>query len=718
MARWIRHLRLALGIFAVLFAVAVYLAIRDRPVDDGGTSSAERFDPAAVSETTTGEFVLAKGTRREFRVVFKRALSYADGTTKFGDIAVSVPQRGGRDFNITAATAALASDQRSVTLEGDVVVTASDGLELKTSKALYDQAEGVVRLPGEVAFARGRTSGRSLGATYDNGRDVVWLLDRVRIDVKPDAQGVGTTHIEAGAAGFARREHYLRFDRGVTMTRDNQVLEGDAAVAFLSPQDLLQRVELRGKSRFSGAGSGGIEDMAARDMDLIYGPDGQVLQRATLVGAASVRLRGSNAADRRRLSAESIDLELAPDGTTLVGLTARQAVDLELPQAGANPGRRIRSATLDASGAPERGLTAARFGGGVEFRETRAATKAAPAVDRTARARGLVAAVSGGFASFDKATFTGGTTFKEQGRQASAPEATYDPADGRLLLVAPAAGAAGLARIDEEAVTVEAQRIDAKFGGDIRAEGEVRSILKGTTPARRDSAAPGSEASGFHRPAMLKGDRPVNVAARTLVYERQIGRATYEGDAKLWQEETSVQASRIVLDEQRGNLLASGRVRSTLRLESVNEKTGQKEYQTTFIGAEDLVYDDQGRKATYTTDARMNAPEGDVRGKKLELFLSPAADTLERAEAYEDVSLRSGNRSSFGARMSYFAADQRYVVSGSPVRIYEQMPAECRETIGRTLTFYRSTDSISVDGNEESRTRTTSGGKCPGAPVG
>jgi len=45
-------------------------------------------------------------------------------------------------------------------------------------------------------------------------------------------------------------------------------------------------------------------------MDLIYGPDGQVLQRATLVGAASVRLRGSNAADRRRLSAESIDWSL------------------------------------------------------------------------------------------------------------------------------------------------------------------------------------------------------------------------------------------------------------------------------------------------------------------------------------------------------------------------------------------------------------------------
>jgi LPS export ABC transporter protein LptC len=716
MARWIRHVRLALGIFAVLFAALVYLAIRERPADSQGEQPAERVDPAAVSETTTGEFVLAKGTRREFRVVFERALTYADGTTKFGGISVSVPQRGGRDFTIAAATAEVAGDQRSVTLEGSVVLTASDGLEMRTSKASYDQADDVVRAPGEVSFARGRMSGRSVGATYDSGREVVSLLDRVRIDVKPDAQGTGATRIDAGAASFARKEHHLRFERGVTMTRDDQVLEGEGAVAFLSPDDRLERVEVRGKSRLSGAG--GIEDMAARDMDLIYGIDGQSLQRATLLGDASIRLRGSSEADRRRLSAQSIDLELAPDGATLVGLTARQAVDLDLPQTGASPGRRIRSATLDAAGTPERGLTSARFGGGVDFREARPASKTAPAVDRTARARGLVAAVSGGFASFDKATFTGGTTFREQGRQASAPEATYDPADGHLLLVAPSGGAAGLARIDEDAVTVEAQRIDAKSGGDLRAEGEVRSILKGASSPRRDSPGRAGEAPGVHRPAVLKGDRPVNVAARTLLYEREAGRATYEGDAKLWQEETSVQANRIVLDERAGNLLASGRVRSTLRLESVNEETGQKEYQTTFIGAEDLVYDDEGRRATYTTDARMNAPEGDVRGKKLELFLSQSADALERAEAYEDVSLRSGNRSSFGARMSYFAADQRYVVSGTPVRIYEQLPQECRETIGRTLTFYRSTDSISVDGNEESRTRTTSGGKCPGAPVG
>jgi hypothetical protein len=42
------------------------------------------------------------------------------------------------------------------------------------------------------------------------------------------------------------------------------------------------------------------------------------------------------------------------------------------------------------------------------------------------------------------------------------------------------------------------------------------------------------------------------------------------------------------------------------------------------------------------------------------------------------------------------------------VRIVE----ECRETQGRTLTFFKSTDRIVVDGNEESRTQTKGGAKC------
>ena len=36
-----------------------------------------------------------------------------------------------------------------------------------------------------------------------------------------------------------------------------------------------------------------------------------------------------------------------------------------------------------------------------------------------------------------------------------------------------------------------------------------------------------------------------------------------------------------------------------------------------------------------------------------------------------------------------------------------------RETTGKTLTFIKATDRIVVDGNEQIRTQTKGGGKCP-----
>ena len=60
--------------------------------------------------------------------------------------------------------------------------------------------------------------------------------------------------------------------------------------------------------------------------------------------------------------------------------------------------------------------------------------------------------------------------------------------------------------------------------------------------------------------------------------------------------------------------------------------------------------------------------------------------------------------------MTYTTADERYVVTGAPVTIVD----ECgRETTGKTLTFVKATDTIVVDGNEQIRTQTKGGGKCP-----
>jgi lipopolysaccharide export system protein LptA len=99
---------------------------------------------------------------------------------------------------------------------------------------------------------------------------------------------------------------------------------------------------------------------------------------------------------------------------------------------------------------------------------------------------------------------------------------------------------------------------------------------------------------------------------------------------------------------------------------------------------------------------------------KIELYLKPSGDELEKAEAYADatdkMTLREQSRTTTGTHLIYTSDRETYVVDGLPATVVD----ECgRETIGRTLTFVKATDTIVVDGNQQIRTQTKGGtGKC------
>ena len=72
-----------------------------------------------------------------------------------------------------------------------------------------------------------------------------------------------------------------------------------------------------------------------------------------------------------------------------------------------------------------------------------------------------------------------------------------------------------------------------------------------------------------------------------------------------------------------------------------------------------------------------------------------------------------GPRWGNGVRLTYFAADERYVLSGPRATVVERIDGQqCRETTGRTLTFFTSTDSVVVDSDNNSRTLTQTGTTC------
>ncbi len=710
MRGWQRLARAGIGLFAVAFAVMVYLAIKQRN-PGAPASSVPRIDPAAIAESTGGVSQLAKGTQQDYAIEYGRALTYADGTSKFSDgITVRVPQRSGRDFTLKARQAEVRDAQSTMKVDGDVQLLSSDGLDVKAASATFNNGEGIVRVPGAVSFTRGRMTGRSRGATFDRGRDVLWLLDEARVSIAPDASGAGTADVSAGVAGFARRDRYLRFERDVNIGRSGQRVKADNAMMFLAPDaDIVQMLELRGHSSVTpeAGSSTTLREMSARDINMHYSLDGRVLQRVVLAGEASVAFSATAGAPSRVLSAGWIEMVFAEDGQSITVLVGRDSVQLQFPVEDGGPARRIRAVSLEAAGEAGKGITTAHFVDQVNFRETKVPAGDDKGFDREIRAQTLDAVVTPGMGAIEAANFGGGVRFVDDPTNASAPDLQYNIARGTAKLLASAGGAGAI--VTDDAITIEARTIDLTLGGKgLVADADVRSVLKAT---RGRTGAAGTAAP--KRPGMLKDDQPVNVTATHLVYDTGSHRATYSGEARLWQGETAVQGDTLVLDDQAGNLTANGNVRSAWRLADTDPKTGQVETKTTIATAADLVYDDAARRATYTTDARMNGPEGDVKADKIELYLEDGGGALERAEAYGSVSLRSESRTSLGTRLSYFAADARYVMSGTPVRIFEQLPAECRETVGRTLTFFRSTDSISVDGNRERRTQTTSGGKCP-----
>jgi lipopolysaccharide export system protein LptA len=108
-------------------------------------------------------------------------------------------------------------------------------------------------------------------------------------------------------------------------------------------------------------------------------------------------------------------------------------------------------------------------------------------------------------------------------------------------------------------------------------------------------------------------------------------------------------------------------------------------------------------------------PQGDLHAGRIEIVLAKPDNRMERLEAFTNVTLKMETKSAAGARLTYDAAKEQYVISGEraiPVTVVVRTaattttPQSCREWSGRTLTFYKSTDTISVDGNEESRTDT------------
>jgi LPS export ABC transporter protein LptC/lipopolysaccharide transport protein LptA len=697
--RWQRRARLIIAIAVVAFAIVVALSLRRRTAPRV-EAPLVRTDPQALVESAGGQTLRLNREHEEIRITYDKLLSYANGSSKMLGVTVVTERAGGRTFTITSKEAQVGDKESNVALTGDVRIVATDGMEVKAGQATYAESDGVVHAPGPVQFSRGRTTGSGIGFTYNKNLNILTILDQVRVRVMPDQNGAGAMEIEAGALQFQRTERIMRFDRMMKATREREVVEANAAVGHLSAdEERLETLELRGNSRITGSkpAVGGLQALTGRDIDLKYAPDGVAIQHALITGEALIQIAGATGQAGRQIAANTVDVTLAADGATPTRLTARENVRLVIPDEQSGATRTITAQALDSTGDERRGLSRARFAGTVQFSEH------GSAINRVARSGLLDVALAPGFSAIEEARFAQGVRFVDGDLTATAAVARYVLNKGTLELTGSEPGSPTPHMVNTQ-LTIDAARIDVALEGpDIKAAGKVKSVLQPKQAGAR------SAPEETRVPSMLKQDQPVNVTADTLSYTAKAAHAIYTGNVQLWQGDTTIKAASITIDSRRGDLVAAGPV-TTTSVMAQERKDGTKERTRSVGSAKQFRYDDANRRATYEGDAHLSGPQGDTVASRIELFLEPSGDEVERAEAYGAVTLRDQNRKTTGNRLTYRSADESYVVSGTPVSVLD----ECgRETVARTLTFFRTTDRIIVDGNEQVRTQTKGKSNCP-----
>ncbi len=704
MSVWRRSLRGALILCILGVGAAVVVGLRERG-EPARALVVERTDPDAVIQTRGSRIVQADALGENLRVVADRQDTYRDGGLRLVDnVQVTVADREDRaGFVLTGDEATLDAGKTAVELTGTVEMESSDGLSASTDNASYTERDGVVRMPGPTTFRRDGMDAAGDGAEYDRGEDVLRLLNDAHVDLISDTT---RTRILSRAATLAQTDRYMEFSDDVTIDTNTERMTAGRGRAVLQHEGTtVEALDLMRDARIASIDpqAGNLRELTARTIGLAYA-ETDSLETAVLTGGSHVEIAGADGAAGSTIDSRSMRLAFDDDGIGLVELVARNQVSLSLPARPETAGQTVTADLLTVTRQSAAGFEQARFEGDVTFREISLGDGSAPVTMVTTADR-LDATLADGMTRLGETHFFGDVTFENGDVVGVADEAVYAVDGGRVELMT--SGPAGrVPRVEDRRGSVQAEVIELGVNeSQITAEGEVESVLV-TDPADVDAV------DGARRPGLLEPSEPTYVTAGHLAYGGATDVAVYSEGARLWQATTEFVGDTIVLDEGNGNITAEGAVRTRSMINQINDETGLQEESITTGTADEFTYDDTLHRATYTTDAQLTGPRGDLTADQISVFLMSDSRTLERIEAAGRVELTMPGRSVTGESLVYYDAEGRYEMEGGPVEIIEEMESQCRKTIGRTLTFFLTDDAVSVDGESEVRTETVRGA-CP-----
>ena len=290
-------------------------------------------------------------------------------------------------------------------------------------------------------------------------------------------------------------------------------------------------------------------------------------------------------------------------------------------------------------------------------------------------------------------------TYIANGQQAFAGHARYTPTDQILTLT-------GSPRIVDGGMTTTANSVRVnRATGEAFAEGDVKTTYSDLKPDPQG--------------ALLASSDPVHVTAKNMMLRNDSKVATYNGDARLWQNANVVESPSIEFHQEQRAIVAeaSGGQRVSTVLTEI-DKSGKST--SVRVTANHLDYLDSERKVRFEGRVVLWSADLTMTSRTMDVFLAPAdvgslpADKtspvlpgvgdqgrarLDKIIAYGSVLMTQPNRRAEGEKVVYTAAEDRFVVTGGSPCIFD---AERGKITGVSLTLFRRDDRVVVEGDSNS----------------
>ncbi|HYW71151.1 MAG TPA: LPS export ABC transporter periplasmic protein LptC [Pyrinomonadaceae bacterium] len=694
-----------------------------------------------ITMVTTGyEQKVTKNDKLYLWLRAARDVTYADGHHELEQINAQIfPPTGDKPDQIVSDRAMYDSKTGILQCSGNVQMERHDGLKVKTDSFQFNQDTKIGETSAKVNFERENVSGESVGALVDNEKKRLELRSSVAVTVAPEAlkepekkdakplQGARAkpVNIHAAQAVFEQSTMHLVFSGGATAEQEQDIMSGDTLTGILNDKKKLDKIEMRGNSYVRVMDPGHAAEAHAIDMDFYLDAD-QRLTRAyasrdvrsqTLNADSDVQLSGANVLD--------INFQAQGDSSVLKEMRTeggRAVASMSAPKSHANDPRaaskrltadaiklnwRVNGKDLEHAEAvgnaelyvepvqqtaknDKKTLTGSRFD--CEFFEVGNIARACTATDnakvvftpfqptdkhgtRTMTAQKLLSFFVRETQDIEKVEANGDAKFNELDRNGTANTIAYTAADETVRL------RGGEPTVWDSRARTKAIEIDSNNATHV-------SVCRGKVATTYYSQEQTNGAAPFRKvksPVYLSGDRGE--------MDHDSGRATYNGTARLWQDDNYVRGDSITLYRDEKRMEAWGHVQSALY--QAKQKTGEStSVVPVFATSEFMRYSDPERLLHYETNVDIKQGTDRMTAGIADVYLQKDTNEVERTICQKNVVVTQPNRRGTGDWCQYTTADEVAILTGNPAHVED---AEQGTTDGNRVSMYRRENRVTVD---------------------